>query len=212
MKDTLQIVENGARYIIAPVMSTETFNELVANKARFGFQRGKDRGTVQHETIMEFQEEEGPLAEFFDEVTTAATGGRGSVINMFLNINKGGSSGQLDEKLFHADIPTEGEEGHENTGRAIMPWMQDRNFASLVVRIGNVELEVKVPRGAALYCTVGLLSNMHAHGANGYCVTCVIETSRPMPAPLTDQELEASASEQPSLPLLEQLGGWDPEA
>ena len=50
----------------------------------------------------------------------------------------------------------------------------------LRVRRGAEELKIKVPCGCALYCTNEILQLEHAHGANGRCLSWVIEVSRPI--------------------------------
>ena len=70
------------------------------------------------------------------------------------------------------------------------------------------QVEIIVPRGAGLYCTVELLALMHAHGANGRSISVVIEVSRPMPEGASSAEIDAASKAQPELPLQEHLGDW----
>ena len=91
--------------------------------------------------------------------------------------------------------------------------MIDGREGGLRVRRGAEELEIKVPRGCALYCTNEILQLEHAHGANGRCLSWVIEVSRPtMPTPATKQQKKEASEAQPSLPIREHLDDWKPES
>ena len=77
----------------------------------------------------------------------------------------------------------------------------------------RTQIEIVIPRGAAIYCSKELLALKHAHGANGRSISMVIEVSRPcMPAAASSKEIAAAAQAQPQLPLEEHFGGdkWQP--
>ena len=105
--------------------------------------------------------------------------------------------------------PTEGPTGSPNTGRVLSYYMQAGKRGSLRLRRDGAEVEICVPPGCALYCTVELLELEHAHGINGICISVVSEVSRAMPSSATDAEITA-ASQQP-LPFTQHLEPWAPE-
>ena len=126
-------------------MSLEIFNELMSHKEAAGFLKDKERGTLQSVEIDrwkcdELEDEAEALGDWIAAVREIAAGEEGVVINDFLNFNKGLKVGG-----WHTDTPSDPD---RNTGRLLAYAMQDGECASLRVRVGDVELEIVVPKGA----------------------------------------------------------------
>jgi hypothetical protein len=221
----LNFVERNCAVLAQTPMTPAAFEQLYANKDKAGYQKGKDRGTFQSTSLAKMQRDGGALGAFLDGHMTKAVGEDGSVINIFLNVNGGCSpeetaaiplehkikSGGGDNGGWHHDNPSEGKKDQVNTGRILSYYMCDGQKGSLRVRRGSVEVEIIVPRGCSLYCTVELLDLDHAHGANGRSVTVVTEVHRPTPVVCASPAAIAEAdAAQASLPLQERFGVWEP--
>ena len=217
------LVKRNMRIVPAPPLSAKAFEQLMEHKELAGHQVSKDRGTFQSTTLDALAETPDELGDAIEERLRCAEGSDGGcVINYFLNINGGRGNAVDDETTtdqlpsvggWHRDRPSKGPLGRPNTGRYLFYDMIDGREGGLRVRRGAEELEIKVPRGCALYCTNEILQLEHAHGANGRCLSWVIEVSRPtMPTPATKQQKKEASEAQPSLPIREHLDDWKPES
>ena len=218
-----ELVDRECVIVPAPSLSRRAFEQLMEHKELAGHQVSKDRGTFQSTTLDALAETPDDLGNAIEERLRCAEGSDGGcVINYFLNINGGRGNAVDDETTtgqlpsvggWHRDRPSTGPPGRPNTGRYLFYDMIDGREAGLRVRRGAEELEIKVPRGCALYCTNEILQLEHAHGANGRCLSWVIEVSRPtMPTPATKQQKKEASEAQPSLPIREHLDDWKPES
>ena len=222
----MEYVQANCVLLPAPALVVPAFLELVElSPSAGGYQKKKQRATVQSteldkivgqtscfkfDSLQEIEDNGESLGDWVGEVRDVAAGAGGEVINDFLNINKGECEpGEDEEDGFHSDSPTEPE---RNTGRCLFYVMEEGRFASLRVRRGGAEVEVVVPRGSGIYCTVALLALPHAHGANGRCISYVVEVARPeSPEAPSAEEVAAASEAQPAVPLREHFGNWRPE-
>ena len=223
------------RFVPAPVMTTAALVQLKELESLLGYQKGKDRGVLQSDTLDLIEQMDGALADFVEQIRRMVCSclegeadweaNGNALINDFLNFNHGcgdekdgraGSERAANAvRPWHFDHPTRGRPGRPNTGRFLFYYMQHGKRGSLRLRRGSVMYEIDVPPGCAVYCTVELLAEEHAHGANGICVSIVSEVSlTSMPTAATTEEIAAAgaAQEQEPLPFLDLWGSWDPTA
>ena len=226
----VRLVKKECVLLAQPPMTIKVYKALVAKKALAGPQIGKDRATLQSTSLDDFEGGSDDLATFvFKQRKWAAGDEGGSRVNDFWNFNGGRSAiakaadppvwklrkplkvNDADNGGWHADNPTEGKKDEPNTGRILSYHMTEGNFGGLHVRRGGAEIEIVVPRGAALYASNVVLRLEHKHGANGRCLSFVSEVSRPeVVVGATAAELEASSAAQPPLPLEKDFGVWEP--
>lgn len=141
------------RLLAAPPLELAGFENLVAHKGSAGYQQEKQRGTLQSthldqitravleaHTLEDLEENTDALGEWLEAAIDGATGEGGTLLNYFLNINKGEKAlgGSGDNQGWHEDHPTDPD---KNTGRVLFYHMTDRQHASLGVRRGNAEVE-----------------------------------------------------------------------
>ena len=221
-----EYVQANCVLLTAPALVVPAFLELVKlSPSAGGYHKKKQRATVQSteldkivgqtarfkfDSLQEIEDNGESLGDWVGEVRDLAAGPDGEVINDFLNINKGEvEPGEDEDDGFHTDSPSEPE---RNSGRCLFYVMEEGRFASLRVRRGGAEVEVVVPRGSGIYCTVALLALPHAHGANGRCISYVVEVARPeSPEAPSAEEVAAASEAQPAVPLREHFGNWRPE-
>ena len=125
----------------------------MAHKGSAGYQQGKQRGTLQSTqldkvtravveagTLEELEENTDDLGEWIEAAFDLSTGGDGTLLNYFLNFNKGEKTkgGAGDNQGWHKDRPTDPD---KNTGRVLLYHMTDGQLASLRVRRGTAEVE-----------------------------------------------------------------------
>jgi hypothetical protein len=185
-----------------PAMDNETFEALIGVSDLAGHQKGKDRGTFQSSTLdMLAADSTSPIGAWLERIESCAAGPDGEVVNKFFNINGGRY-----KKGVHKDKFTRGA-----TGRVICYLMQKGQTASLRVLRDDMEFEIEVPEGCAIYCTQALLEKCdHAHGANGVCISGVLEVSRVMPVGASAAAIAEASAAQPALPF-HVLMPWEPE-
>ena len=225
-----RIIVEQCTIVAQPPMSLEVYTALVDQKALAGQQIGKDRVTLQETTLDGFARDHGAIGTFVKLQRKWASGAEGgSRVNDFWNINGGRSPAEkiadppewrLTKPLkindgdgggWHADNPTEGKKGKPNTGRVLSYYMIEGQLGSLRVRRDDAEVELVVPRGAALYASVRVLALEHKHGINGRCVSFVTEVSRlEEVVGATVVELAASSAAQPPLPFGVDFKVWEP--
>ena len=186
-----------------PEVTNEAFELLMEAKELAGHQVEKDRGTLQSTTIDAICDGDDKLADWLSAVRQPLTKEECKRINYFLNINSGRKSG----KGWHHDNPTEGTKvTGPNSGRFIGYIMQDGACGTLSVRCGEHEYEIVVPPGCMLYATNELLTCQmaceHRHGAQGLCVSFVIEVAcESMPVAATSEAIAAAAAARAAIHL-----------
>ena len=154
------------RLVVAPPLTDQGGNDLLARKAAAGHQKGKARGTIQSNKLDEFRRKAcissaeldamedvlgDDLGEWIESMIDMAAGEQGVVINYFLNFNKGDPPAGVDDP-FHEDHPTSPE---INTGRVLFYHMSEGQLASLKVRDGEAEVERTVERWPLGSATIG---------------------------------------------------------
>ena len=198
-----------------PEVTNEAFELLMEAKELAGHQVEKDRGTLQSTTIDAICDGDDMLADWLSAVRQPLPKEECKRINYFLNINSGRKSG----KGWHHDNPTEGTKvTGPNSGRFIGYIMQDGACGTLSVRCGEHEYEIVVPPGCMLYATNELLTCQmaceHRHGAQGLCVSFVIEVAcENMPVAATSEAIAAAAAARAAIHLdfAAHLEPWVPE-
>ena len=209
-------------FIVAqPPLSIEAFNALMDVKHLAGHQKGKDRGTLQSDTLLALEAQGGVLGDWLASTNKLVEEEcDGVTTNEFANFNHGASAadGSGAKKLKHRDLLTEGPDDARTTHRLIGYYPRDKGQrVGLTVYGWGEEVDIFVPHGCSLLATGELLAHpdlLHAHSGNGGInVSIVKEVHIPADVELASAsptEMAAASAAQPPLPFDEAFPSWQP--
>ena len=79
-------VSEHSSYVKMPLATPAAIADLLANKHLAGYQKPKDRGTIQYEQLKQLIKSGGPFGKWLARCIKVAKG-KGKLVNVFLNMN-----------------------------------------------------------------------------------------------------------------------------
>jgi len=207
-------IDEHSTYVALPCASDAVVVDLLQNMHLAGYQKGKDRGTVQYTDLKQLMKSGGAFGKWFERCVAAVTC-KGKIVNVFLNINSGEAGVEYGDvpgkKVWHKDkFSTLGD--LVATGRLVVQLTRDDVEGSLGVQIGDEEVYIPIPAWTGLWADADILTKFfHRHGANGRCISFVFEVAEPQYSGLSLEDARMASAEQPSIEatLDEYLGDWN---